>query len=162
MEGFIENDFFLQVQCNNDSNCIVKRLVVMSPELAPEQTRIMMTWDELPKDLDLHVMSVKKSDSSTCRTWPRNQTHCPQAAIQDDADNVDGGLNGAETITLLDKKINNDYVYVIGAVDYNFENNGMNFIESNAIITVTNGLETEYNQISDLVDPLEKQFSIIF
>ena len=148
MEEFIENDFFLQVECNNDPTCIVRRLVVMSPELAPEQTRIMMTWDEFPNDLDLHVMSVNMSDSTTCRTWPEKQKNCPQAAIQEDVDSHDGGLKGAETITLTNKDVNKDYVYVIGVDDYNFnDDGGENFIHSNALITVTNGLETEYNQM---------------
>ena len=64
----------------------------MSPESAPEETRIMMTWDELPDDLDLHVMSVKKSDNSTCRTYPTEQKKCQQAAIQGDLDNTEGDL----------------------------------------------------------------------
>ena len=104
--------------------------------------------DELPDDLDLHVMSVKKSDNSTCRTYPTEQKKCQQAAIQGDLDNTEGGLNGAETITLTNKTVNKDYVYVIGVDDYNFDyDGGENLTHSNAIITVTNGLDTLYNQM---------------
>ena len=68
-EGFIDADFEMHVQCTSE-DCENAKLVSMSPELEPGQTRIMLTWEkENPVDLDIHIVAVQKSDQSTCRTF---------------------------------------------------------------------------------------------
>ena len=118
----------------------------MSPTLAAGETRIMLTWEtEAPSDIDIHIVSVQKSDHSTCRTYYGNKSGCKK--ISQDLDNTSGGQNGAETMTLLDNAINKDYVYLIGIEDYNFESNGTPFLSSGATITVTNGVKTVYDRM---------------
>ena len=75
-------------------------------------------------------MNIKKSDDSLCRTWYDNTAGCP--AISQDRDNANGGLNGPETVTLLDNTVNSEYTYLIAIEDYEFENNGEDFINSGA------------------------------
>ena len=115
----------------------------MSPELEAGQTRIIMSWGtESPRDVDIHVISVKKSDQSTCRTYYDNQNGCTE--IIQDVDNRKGGNSGAETVTLLDNSINKEYTYLIGIEDYEWRGSGQtDFIHSEAKITITNGVETE-------------------
>ena len=144
-EGFITSDFEMEVQCTS-ADCPNRRLVTMSPTLAAGETRIMLTWEtEAPSDIDIHIVSVKKSDHSTCRTYYGNKSGCKK--ISQDLDNTSGGQNGAETMTLLDNAINKDYVYLIGIEDYNFESNGTPFLSSGATITVTNGVKTVYDRM---------------
>ena len=144
-EGFVTSDFEMEVQCTS-ADCPNKRLISMSPTLAAGETRIMLTWGtETPKDIDIHIVSVKKSDHSTCRTYYGNKSGCKK--ISQDLDNTEGGQNGAETMTLLDNAINKDYVYLIGIEDYNFESNGTPFINSGATISVTNGVKTVYSSM---------------
>ena len=101
-----------------------------------------MTWEKAqPTDLDIHVMSVKKTDESMCRTFYGDKTGCSQISL--DLDNVRGGLNGAETVTLLDNNVNKDYVYIIAVEDYRFQSSGNLFLESGASISITNGVKTE-------------------
>jgi len=135
----------MEVQCTS-ADCPNKKLVAMSPTLAAGETRIMLTWEtEDPSDIDIHIVSVKKSDHSTCRTYYGNKSGCKK--ISQDLDNTSGGQNGAETMTLLDNAINKDYVYLIGIEDYNFESNGTPFLSSGATITVTNGVKTVYDRM---------------
>ena len=129
----------MNIACTSAS-CDNEKLVVMSPTLPPGQTRIMMSWGEKPNDVDTHVMAIKKSDNSMCKTWYNNKNGC--ASISQDLDNTRGGLNGAETITLLDNNVNNGYTYLIAIEDYRFENNGEDFLNSGAGISITNGLQT--------------------
>ena len=143
--GYDENNFELEVDCSKDE-CFVKRFILMSLISAPDKTRIMLTWDEFPLDLDLHVMAVRISDNKTCRTYPEDHTSCEDiAAVQGDGDITNGGDEG-ETITLTNSTVNKDFTYVIGMEDFNFDNSsGTEFENSNAIITLTNGLKTEYD-----------------
>lgn len=127
----------------------------MSPELEAGETRIMLTWDDAPSDIDIHIISVKKSDKSSCRTYYGNKSGCEKISL--DLDNTSGGQNGAETMTLLDNAINQDYVYVIGIEDYNFESSGTPFLESGATVTITNGVKTVYkNMVADSVSYSEE------
>ena len=139
-EGFVTSNIEMEVQCSS-ADCPNKRLVTMSPTLAAGETRIMMTWEtESPRDIDLHIVSVKKSDQSTCRTFFKRMNNCEKISL--DLDNTRGGQNGAETITLLENAVNKDYVYLIAVMDYQWESNGTPFLSSGAKITITNGVKT--------------------
>jgi len=142
--GFITSEFEMTVACSSDSDseCVYNpKTAILSPELAPGETRIIMTWEtNVPSDLDIHVISVRKSDSSICRTYYGNQGGCEQISL--DNDNTSGGEAGAETVTLLDNSINQDYVYLIGVEDYGFVDGGIPFLSAGAQISITNGLST--------------------
>jgi len=139
-DGFITADFEIEVACSKD-NCQVDKLVTLSPVLPPGKTRIMLTWEKAnPRDVDIHVMAVKKSDRKLCRTMYLTQNSCKKVSL--DLDNRQGGLNGAETVTLLDNTINKGYRYLVGIHDYGFENNGFPFLNSGSSIQVTNGIKT--------------------
>ena len=60
----------------------------------------MMAWVAKPADVDIHVMTIKSSDNSLCRTWYQHKNGC--ASISKDLENTEGGLNGAERVTLLE------------------------------------------------------------
>ena len=141
-EGFLESNPHYIMKCKFPPKCDHIKLVTMSPVLPPGQTRIMMTWEHAhPKDLDIRVVSVRKSDKKTCRTFYGHKTGCP--AISLDLDNTKGGPNGAETLTLLDNKVNKDYTYVIGVEDYGFESRGAKFLDSGCEIRITNGVKNK-------------------
>jgi len=141
--GFIDSVFTMYIECSDDGSCTeANKFVSMSPELAPGQTRIMLTWaTDAPSDLDIHIMAVNKADGSTCRTHWADTQGCDSISL--DLDNTSGGLNGAETMTLTDNTVNQNYVYIIGVEDYGFENAGADFLQSGAIVTITNGQNTD-------------------
>ena len=138
-EGFINHHLEFEVNCTS-ADCNPEKMVVMSPVLSPGETRIMMSWDELPADVDIHVMSIKKSDGSLCRTWYNHKTGCE--SISQDLDNTNGGFDGAETVTLLNNTVNMNYNYLIAIEDYEFEEEGKQFLNSGSGITITNGVKT--------------------
>ena len=146
-EGFIPGTFEMEVLCTSaDCDCPNVKLFTMSPTLDFGQTRIIMNWEKnIPRDVDIHVVSVKDSDQSTCRTYYADKQSCE--AISLDLDNTSGGLNGAETMTLLDAAVNKDYVYVVGIEDFRFESNGDPFLSSGSRITITNGVQTVYSEM---------------
>ena len=141
-DGFIKATETIEAD-SHYADITIQRLVSISPKLEAGETRIIMNWGtESPRDVDLHVISVKKSDQSTCRTYFSNMNGCTE--ISQDVDNTEGGNNGAETVTLLDNSINKDYTYLIGLEDYKWGGNGQtDFTQSDAKITITNGVETE-------------------
>ena len=141
-DGFIPADTSIEVGCEL-SDFTLQRLVSMSPELEAGQTRIIMSWEtNRPFDIDIHVISVRNSDQLACRTYYGNLDGCTE--ISQDTDNVDGGNDGAETMTLLDNSINKDYTYLIGIEDYGWGGQGQtDFTQSGAKITITNGIRTE-------------------
>ena len=162
-EGFISTTAHYTMRC---PGCDHNKLVTISPELKPGQTRIMMTWErDIPKDLDIRVMSVKKSTKRTCKTFygcvqtPRKSC-CPSISM--DRDNIIGGNNGSETITLLDNNVNKDYTYVIGVEEYGLvdqlgrwidpRNQGQSFLDSGLEIRITNGVrEVERIMVADSI-----------
>ena len=154
-EGFLEtNPHYIM----KSAKCDHIKPVTMSPILLPGQTRIMMTWEQAhPKDLDIRVVSIRKSDKKTCRTFYGHKTGCP--AISLDLDNTKGGPNGAETLTLLDNNVNKDYTYVIGVEDYGFESRGAKFLDSGCEIRITNGIkgkEKEKMMVAESVTKAEE------
>ena len=139
-DGFITADFEMVVACTS-ANCPNEKLVTMSPVMPPGQTRIMITWDqERPRDVDTHIMAVRRSDRSQCKTYYANRNGCE--SVSQDLDNTSGGMSGAETVTLLDNAINKDYRYLVAIHDYNFESSGEPFLRSGSTMTVTNGIQT--------------------
>ena len=137
-DGFIDN--IIQNAFDED----IDIFVALSPELLPEETRIILTWDENPKDLDIFVMAVSKVSSTTCLTYYGQKNGCDEISL--DLDNTNGGLNGAETVTLLNNTINKDYVYIIAIEDYHYtigNTNGSDFLESWATVRITNNVADE-------------------
>jgi len=143
--GFITANFIMEVNCESAADCPNVRLVALSPELEAGQTRLMMTWIDKPEELDFHVMSVKISDNSysLCRTSYENQDGCEAITLHQDNNLGDhNGGNGAETMTLWDSSINQEFVYLIGVHDYYFEEAGSHFLESRSAVTITNGIKS--------------------
>ena len=135
-DGFETTNDHLNVECTS-SSCEAELVIIMSPTLPEGATRIMMSWGAQPGDVDIHVMAIKKSDDSMCKTWFRNKRGCTE--IEQDLDNTSGGENGVETVTLTDNTVNSGYTYLVAIEDFRFENNGQDFLESGAKIVVTNG-----------------------
>ena len=165
-EGFLSSTPHYTMRCLS-SKCDHVKLVTLSPELRPGQTRIMMTWEhDIPKDLDIRVISIKKSNKRTCKTnyacIPPRQPCCPSITM--DRDNQIGGNNGSETITLLDNNVNKDYIYVIGVEEYglvnahgrwaDLQNQGQSFLDSGLEIRITNNVkEVEKIMVADSITP---------
>ena len=57
-------------------------------------------------------------------------------------DNAGGGSNGPETVSLTDPSINNQFVYLLAAQDFDFENNGDSLLGSGAMFTVQNNVQS--------------------
>ena len=137
-DGFIDN--IIQEFYDTD----VDIFVALSPELLPEETRIILTWEKNdPKDLDIFVMAVSKVSSTSCLTYYAYDD-CEEISL--DLDNTNGGLNGAETVTLLNNTINKDYVYIIAVEDYQYSignTNGSAFLDSGATVRITNNVAEE-------------------
>ena len=144
--GYIDETLQIDVNCTSD--CQIDRYVSLSPILLPEETRIRMTWEtEYPRDLDLHVLSVERSNqSNVCRTYyatlysTYTGKNCTEISL--DLDNTQGGLNGSETITLLNNTVNKDYVYIIAVEDYNFEDNGTLLLQSGVSVEINNNVKS--------------------
>ena len=103
-----------------------------------------MTWQtENPKDIDLYVMSVKKTNhQDTCKTYWEEKENCPGLNL--DVDNRNGGSQGAETITLTNHQTNQDYVYLIAIEQYEFDFFDQKpFLHSQASVTVMDNDKNE-------------------
>jgi hypothetical protein len=82
--------------------------IVMSPTLSASQIRFIMSWEAYPKpgmkDMDVHLLfrSSKTEDCDVNFAWKE----CAGSNL--DRDNINGGQNGAETIT-IDKPLQTVY-----------------------------------------------------
>ena len=53
------------------------------------------------------------------------------------------GCTSISKLNTVDNTVNQNYVYIIGVEDYGFENAGADFLQSGAIVTITNGQNTD-------------------
>ena len=54
----------------------------MVPDLPPEETQILLSWEtDPPADVDIYVATINNADSSICVVYFDNR-NCPQAAAQ--------------------------------------------------------------------------------
>ena len=122
-----------------------------------------MTWQtEYPRDLDLHVLSVERSNqSNVCRTYyatlysTYTGKNCTEISL--DLDNQQGGLNGSETITLLNNTVNKDYVYIIAVEDFRFEDNGTLLLQSGVSVEINNNVKSvEQKLVASSVNSTEE------
>ena len=135
-EGFISQNVTLDLQCEKDT-CYSEHTFILTPDLPPGKTRVTLSWQKKePKDLDLNIYAIKKSDNVACRTYWKRKKQC--ASVMLDVDNRAGGPAGGETITLEDNTVNKDYVYLVGIEDFRFVKRGAPFMVSGAMVTITN------------------------
>ena len=108
-----------------------------------------MTWEnDIDVDLYMEIMAFKKSDGSIC------YTNCSELGLELD---YDYGIYGDEpTSSLQYNGITEDYVYVIGVVDYDFKNNGQSFLNAGVSVTVTNGVKTEVSRMVAVADTISR------
>merc|ERR1719412_1462352 len=84
-------------------------MVALSPTLDEGSVRLILGWNESPKDMDLHTLQVTKpSGTRSCHTFWRNRNTCASTGVNLDVDNKAGGYNGVETITLSDVNLDVD------------------------------------------------------
>eukprot|EP00091_Calanus_sinicus_P006571 TRINITY_DN17275_c0_g1_i1.p1 TRINITY_DN17275_c0_g1~~TRINITY_DN17275_c0_g1_i1.p1 ORF type:complete len:250 (-),score=65.44 TRINITY_DN17275_c0_g1_i1:336-1085(-) len=89
--GFILDTEEILVNCScGDCEKKNERLVTLFPEFEVGETKIILSWDDKP--VDMHVMTIKKSDNALCRTWFDGQNDC--ASILHDLDDVQGTETG--------------------------------------------------------------------
>merc|ERR1712227_384176 len=80
---FNSSNFELNVNCTA-LVCTSSLLVALSPfiesndTVVSESVRVIMTWGEKPRDLDLWVVSYDVRNGSTCATWYANKNNCTE------------------------------------------------------------------------------------
>jgi len=115
-------------------------LVPISPTLDAGEVRIMMSWESMIVDVDIHMVGIRKDGSGDyCRTYYASLSGCPGTSL--DLDNTGTGLDGSETITLEDININLEYIYVIGVEHFN-QPVTQEYLDSRASVTITNNTIT--------------------
>jgi len=104
--------------------------------------RLILGWNESPKDMDLHTLQVTKpSGTRSCHTFWRNRNTCASTGVHLDVDNRDGGYNGVETITLSDVADNFQNTYMVWVDDYG--GGGSSLEKSGSQVTITDGKNTQ-------------------
>merc|ERR1719187_2756242 len=123
------------------------RATVTTSRILPAGTlRMIMNWQENPQDMDLHAYQVNMEDKEACQTYYRNMNSC--IGVKQDLDNRLGGLESPETITISDISTNSHYTYMVFIDDYS--NHGRSLQESEAELTVTDGLDTKTYEMPDV------------
>ena len=83
--------------------------------------QVVMGWEHLPLDLDLHVLQYSNADPGRqpCETFYGNKDGCSGLTL--DVDNTHGGENGVETISWTKPGEN---WYLLFVHDYSGTDNG--------------------------------------
>jgi hypothetical protein len=92
-------------------------IIPLTPRLEPGQLRFVLSWPDAPADLDLHSI-FKVSRLTKCEVFFGKKV-CGGVGL--DIDNIEGGKNGVETITLRDL---GKYVYTIAVHRFIDDSNG--------------------------------------
>lgn len=103
--GFITSDFNLEIMAGS----IFQNQISVSPELLPEQYRIVLDWANRPRDLDAHLIKEDGYHISY-----RHKKTSDDGVARLDRDDRNG--NGPETITV--NRIDSDAVYTYKVHDY--------------------------------------------
>merc|ERR1719290_753907 len=78
----------------NSVEYTAQAMVALSPNLEEGSVRLILGWNESPKDMDLHTLQVTKpSGSRSCHTFWRNRNTCASTGVNLDVDNKAGGYN---------------------------------------------------------------------
>jgi uncharacterized protein YfaP (DUF2135 family) len=139
-QGYIIDKTTFTINCNvtDGAGCTPTRLVSLSPLLPRGDLRVMMNWDELPSDLDIYSVQVETDSLATCTTNYQDKQGCRGASL--DLDNTRGGDKGPETITYQGFETASQYIYMI-YID-NYSGQAAQFRDSEARLTITDGIET--------------------
>ena len=83
--------------------------------------QVVMGWEHLPLDLDLHVLQYSNTDPGRkpCETFYNNKAGC--SGLYLDVDNTHGGESGVETISWTKP---GDNWYLLFVQDYSGTNQG--------------------------------------
>lgn len=139
--GFIDKTIMITVNATMD-NEEIERIVVMIPDLPPEETQILMSWEtDPPADVDIYVAAINNADDSICVVYFDNR-NCPGAAAQQIRDNAEGGDNGPETVSLTNSSVSSQFTYLLAANDYDFESNGDSFLISCTTFNIQNNIQS--------------------
>lgn len=103
--GFITSDFSAEIMVGS----IFQNQVSVSPELRPEQIRIVLDWADRPRDLDAHFYKEDGYHISY-----RHKKTSDDGSVRLDRDDRNG--NGPETITI--NRISNSDNYTYKVHDY--------------------------------------------
>merc|ERR1719187_629106 len=145
-DGYITDETNFLVRCNvaNGIGCTPTKLISLSPVMPRGNLRIIMNWNEKPEDLDLTSIQIDTNTQETCKTNYADKTGC--TGVKLDWDNRKGGDQGPETITYEGLGSYRQYIYMIYVDDYsmhdNSDENGDQFRDSQARLTITDGVET--------------------
>jgi len=152
-DGYVTDAFDLTLSCDG-AGCYKTVLVSLSPDLVDDCARIIMNWDSLPKDLDLHVFRVNINNTEESCTTNWLGKNCQGLSL--DLDNRDGGDKGAETITFGKEdggscSVHENYVDMIYVDDHSEQ--PKEFRSSSTRLTITDGKQT----ITEIMDPTNYQ-----
>ena len=93
----------------NESNDMELPLIALVPEVEQGEMRVVLTWMDGPSDVDIHSM-FKVTKKQRCHVYFGNK-EC--VGVEMEEDNIKGGRNGVETITIntLGKYVYTFYVH---------------------------------------------------
>ncbi len=100
--GFISSGFDLEIMVGS----VFQNQVSVSPELEPQQIRIVLDWSNRPRDLDAHLIKENGYHISY-----RDKRTSDDGSAQLDRDDRNG--NGPETITINELSRNDSYTYFV-------------------------------------------------
>ncbi|MBO6795037.1 MAG: hypothetical protein JJ895_14090 [Balneolaceae bacterium] len=107
--GFINTEFNLEIMVGS----VFQNQISISPDLLPEQYRIVLDWADRPKDLDAHFIKDGEYHISY-----RHKKTSDDGVTRLDRDDRNG--NGPETITI--NRISNSVTYTYKVHDYTNRN----------------------------------------
>merc|ERR1711970_330103 len=151
----VEADGFMSAREEYVVNCVMVDcgaceptiLVPVSPLLNDGEMRVVLSWGEKPRDLDIYAMRRNVAEWGTsCTTYHARRSGCEEATL--DLDNTRGGNNGVETITMHDVPSHNGNVYMIFVQHYGYNRVTEEFGTSSAQIRITDGTKTTNVQLS--------------
>lgn len=147
-DGYIEKTSDFTVSADENQQIVI----VMSPIFATNQdssfpVRIVLTWENQPKDLDAHlcisnITGDKKVIDSVC--FENEKFENDKTSINLDLDNKDITTNVGKPETITIEKMSQDYLYTYYVYQYTADTDDFGLSESNAKVEIYIGDELLY------------------
>jgi len=158
-EGYMtaRKEYTVNCRMTECGACEPTLLVALSPTLNPGELRMVLSWAEKPRDLDIYVMRRNVREwSTTCTTNYQRRSGCGEATL--DLDNTRGGNFGVETVTIHDIPSYDGNVYMVFVQHYGYNRITEEFGTSEAQIAISDGVRNSVIQLSPTSYSQEKHW----
>ena len=148
-DDYVAEKINVAISCDSQENCSVPLSVSMVPISQAQGIQVLLEWENMDQDLDLHVMQVNSLDNRvTCETSFSNMDGCKDTSLNHNIRN--GGES--EIVSIKNVAANSRFTFMVFAED-NSINGPVLSTSEGVTVTVTDGVVANIEDLA--LEPVE-------